>query len=96
MAQRDTSRAVKKKKQPAKPARQNAAGGMSSREEYLALLNEATHTILLSDNFDTTLNTLAVDIARLTRPRSRQRRFHSSTRWISRATPGKLPSPPLF
>lgn len=67
MAQRDTSRAVKKKTQPAKPARQNAAGGMSSREEYLALLNEATHTILLSDNFDTTLNTLAVDIARLTR-----------------------------
>lgn len=67
MAQRDISRAVKKKTQPAKPARQNATGGMSSREEYLALLNEATHTILLSDNFDTTLNTLAVDIARLTR-----------------------------
>ncbi len=35
------------------------------QNEYLALLNDMTHSILLSNNFDSTLSTLAVDMAKL-------------------------------
>lgn len=65
MAQRDTSRATIKKKQPAKTSRQKVKAGMSSREEYLALLNEMTHTILLAENIEDTFNTLAVLMTKL-------------------------------
>lgn len=65
MAQRDTSRATIKKKQPAKTSRQKVKAGMSSREEYLALLNEMTHAILLAENIEDTFNTLAVLMTKL-------------------------------
>jgi PAS domain S-box-containing protein len=35
------------------------------QNEYLALLNDMTHTILLSNNFDSTLSILAVNMAKL-------------------------------
>ena len=38
---------------------------LRSRERYLALLNDMTRTILLSEDFDSTLSTLAVDLAKL-------------------------------
>jgi transcriptional regulator with GAF, ATPase, and Fis domain len=38
---------------------------LRSRERYLALLNDMTRTILLSEDFDSTLGTLAVDLAKL-------------------------------
>ena len=38
---------------------------LSSREQYLTLLNDMTHSILLSKDFDSTLNILAVDMAKL-------------------------------
>lgn len=65
MAQRDTSRATIKKKQPAKTSRQKVKAGMSSREEYLALLNEMTHAILFAENIEDTFNTLAVLMTKL-------------------------------
>ena len=65
MAQRNTSRATHKIKQPAKASRPKDKAGMSSREEYLALLNEMTHTMLLAENIDDTFNTLAVYMTKL-------------------------------
>ncbi|HMR98717.1 MAG TPA: GAF domain-containing protein [Anaerolineales bacterium] len=50
-----------------KTNRSQKGSAVSSREEYLALLNEMTHAVLLSDNLDATLNTLASEMARLTR-----------------------------
>ena len=38
---------------------------LSSREQYLTFLNDMTHSILLSKDFDSTLNILAVDMAKL-------------------------------
>ena len=38
---------------------------LRSRERYLALLNDMTHALLLATDFDTTLNTLAHDMAKL-------------------------------
>jgi len=38
---------------------------LSRQNEYLALLNDMTRAILLSNNFDSTLSTLAVDMAKL-------------------------------
>ncbi|HKY54426.1 MAG TPA: GAF domain-containing protein, partial [Anaerolineales bacterium] len=38
---------------------------LRSRERYLALLNDMTRAILLSEDFDSTLSTLAVDMAKL-------------------------------
>lgn len=65
MAQPETSRATREKKQSALATRPQDGSTVFSREEYLALLNEMTHAVLLSDNFDATLNTLAIDMARL-------------------------------
>jgi PAS domain S-box-containing protein len=45
--------------------RKQAEEALSSRERYLALLNEMTRAILLSRDFDTTLHTLALNMARL-------------------------------
>ena len=38
---------------------------LSSREQYLTLLNDMTHSILLSKDFDSTLDILAADMAKL-------------------------------
>ena len=38
---------------------------LRSRERYLALLNDMTRTILLSEDFDSTLGALAIDLAKL-------------------------------
>ncbi|MCI0554302.1 MAG: GAF domain-containing protein, partial [Anaerolineae bacterium] len=38
---------------------------LSSREQYLILLNDMTRAVLLSKDFDSTLNILAVDMAKL-------------------------------
>lgn len=38
---------------------------LRSRERYLALLNDMTRAILISEDFDSTLSTLAVDMAKL-------------------------------
>ena len=65
MAQPETSRATLEKKPSVQTARSQNGSAVSSREEYLALLNEMTHAILLADNFDATLNALALDMARL-------------------------------
>ena len=67
MAQPETSRATQESKQTVKTNRSQKGSAVSSREEYLALLNEMTHAVLLSDNLDATLNTLASEMARLTR-----------------------------
>jgi len=67
MAQRDKSRAVQKKKSAVKRVQKRVKSEVYSREEYLALLNDMTHAILLSDNFDSTLSTLAVNMAKLIR-----------------------------
>lgn len=45
--------------------RKQAEEALSSRERYLALLNDMTHAILLSKDFDSTLETLSVDMAKL-------------------------------
>jgi len=65
MAQPETSRATQETKQSVKAARSQHGTAVSSREEYLALLNEMTHAILLSEDFDATLHALAIDMARL-------------------------------
>lgn len=67
MVQRDAGRATQKKKRSVKTTQKPDGAGMYSREEYLALLNEMTHAILLSENFDSTLRTLAVNMAKLIR-----------------------------
>ncbi len=45
--------------------RKQVEESLSAREQYLALLNEMTHTILLSKDFDATLHTLAINMAKL-------------------------------
>ena len=45
--------------------RKQVEESLSARERYLALLNEMTHTILLSKDFDSTLHILAIDMAKL-------------------------------
>ncbi len=65
MAQPETSGAMQEKKQVVKTDRSQKSPAVSSREEYLALLNEMTHAVLLSDNFEVTLHTLAIEMARL-------------------------------
>jgi len=45
--------------------RKQAEEALSSREQFLALLNDMTRTILLSKDFDSTLQTLSVDMAKL-------------------------------
>jgi len=46
-------------------ARKNAEAALSAREQFLQLLNDMTHAILLSKDFDSTLHTLAFDMAKL-------------------------------
>ena len=46
-------------------ARKEIEESLSSRERYLALLNEMTRAILLSQEIDSTLHTLAVNMAKL-------------------------------
>jgi PAS domain S-box-containing protein len=46
-------------------ARKNAEESLSARERYLELLNDMTRTILLSKDFDSTLQTLSFDMAKL-------------------------------
>ena len=58
----------RKAKQRARPARVERPGlesQLPSRERYLALLNDMTHTILLAKDFDSTLQALASDMAKL-------------------------------
>jgi PAS domain S-box-containing protein len=45
--------------------RKEAEESLSAREQYLKLLNEMTRAVLLSKDFDSTLYTLAVDMAKL-------------------------------
>jgi PAS domain S-box-containing protein len=45
--------------------RKRAEAALQARERYLALLNNMTKTILLSTDLESTLNVLAVDMARL-------------------------------
>ena len=45
--------------------RKQAEEGLSSRERYLALLNDMTHSILLSKNFNSTLQALSFDMVKL-------------------------------
>ena len=45
--------------------RKQAEEALSSRERYLALLNDMTHAILLSKDFDSTLQSLSFDMAKL-------------------------------
>ncbi len=47
--------------------RKRAEEALQARERYLALLNDMTKTILLSRDFASTLNVLAVDMAKLLR-----------------------------
>jgi len=67
MTQREKSGATQKKKRTVKTTQKRNEAGMYSREEYLARLNDMTHAVLLSDNFDSTLSKLAVDMATLIR-----------------------------
>jgi PAS domain S-box-containing protein len=46
-------------------ARKNAEESLSSREQYLELLNDMTRAILLSKDFDSTLQILSSDMAKL-------------------------------
>jgi PAS domain S-box-containing protein len=46
-------------------ARKNAEAALSAREQFLQLLNDMTHAILLSKDFDSTLHTLAFDMTKL-------------------------------
>ena len=45
--------------------RKQVEESLSSRERYLRLLNDMTHAILLSKDFDSTLQTLSFDMAKL-------------------------------
>ena len=54
-----------RKKRPEEVDHEQVESELRSRERYLALLNDMTHTILLADNFDSTLSTLAVKLAKL-------------------------------
>lgn len=54
-----------KVKQIRKSGSAKKTSGFRSREGYLTLLNEMTHAILLSNDFDTTLGALARDMAKL-------------------------------
>ena len=45
--------------------RKKAEEILHRQNEYLALLNDMTRAVLLSENFDSTMNTLAVDMAKL-------------------------------
>jgi len=54
-----------RKKQPEEPNPRQVESEMRSRERYLALLNDMTRAILLSQDFDSTLSTLAFDMAKL-------------------------------
>lgn len=62
MSQLDAS---KVKKQHEEAEHERVESELRSRERYLALLNDMTRTILLSEDFDSTLSTLAVDLAKL-------------------------------
>jgi signal transduction histidine kinase len=53
---------VRKKRKPGGGQDEN---GLRSRERFLSLLNDMTHAILISNDFDTTLATLARDMAKL-------------------------------
>src|SRR5258706_16063806 len=46
-------------------ARKTAEEALSSRERYLAMLNDMTHAILLSMDFDSTLQTISINMAKL-------------------------------
>ena len=62
MSQLDSS---KVKKEPKEAEHQQVESELRSRERYLALLNDMTRAILLSEDFDSTLSTLAFDMAKL-------------------------------
>jgi len=65
MSQLDERKLRKKRSEETGP--EQVESELRSRERYLALLNDMTHAILLSNNFDSTLSTLAVDMAKLIR-----------------------------
>lgn len=48
-----------------KGGRKRIGSAMQSREQYLALLNNMTHTILLSKDFEATMQALAIDLKML-------------------------------
>ena len=52
-------------KQARNPGGREADSEFRSRERYLTLLNDMTQAILRANDFDTTLGTLAVDMAKL-------------------------------
>lgn len=45
--------------------RKNAEASLLSREKFLALLNEMTRSILISENYDTIMQTLAFDLTKI-------------------------------
>ena len=53
------------KQRPEEAEHEQVESQLRSRERYLALLNDMTRAILLSDDFDSTLTTLAFDMAKL-------------------------------
>src|SRR5688572_2035024 len=55
----------KVKQRPEEAEHEQVESQLRSRERYLALLNDMTRAILLSDDFDSTLTTLAFDMAKL-------------------------------
>ena len=62
MSQLDGSKVNKK---PNEAEHERVESELRSRERYLAFLNDMTRTVLLSEDFDSTLSTLAVDLAKL-------------------------------
>ncbi|HET9905576.1 MAG TPA: GAF domain-containing protein, partial [Anaerolineales bacterium] len=62
MSQLDDS---KVSREPDEAEQERVESDLRSRERYLSLLNEMTRAILLSEDFDSTLSTLAVNLAKL-------------------------------